>query len=264
MTDASTTPRARAAADFGALLRDWRARRRLSQLALALTAEVSPRHLSFLESGRAKPSRAMILRLAEALDAPLAERNAMLEAAGFARAFPAAPLGDEALTPVRAALQRMLATHAPYPAMLIDRYWTLIEANQGAAAFFGDAATPGVNVLDAMQNNPAVRARIENWAEAALAVAARIKAESRHAGGDARLEAMAAALTNDPACAGADHLAPSPGQAAFPLTLRFGDAALSFFTVIASIGSPVDVTVTDLRVELFYPANAATEAAFAG
>src|SRR5215217_7890948 len=115
---------------IGDLLREWRERRRLSQLALALEAEVSTRHLSFLESGKARPSREMVLRLAKRLDVPLRERNMMLLAAGFAPAYPERDLDDPALEVVRAAINRVLAGHEPFPALAIDRYWTLVASNR--------------------------------------------------------------------------------------------------------------------------------------
>lgn len=249
---------------FGALLKSWRTRRRLSQLDLALAADVSARHISFLETGRAHPSRLMILRLAEALETPLADRNALLAAAGFAAAYSWAPLDDRALRPVKRALTRMMDRHAPYPAVLIDRLWRIVDANPSGWMLFGGDQT-GRSIVSAICDDPDVRSKIINWGEVALSLAARLRAESRHVGGDPALNALAEKLARDPECAEAEVLyAASLHQPALTVQILMGDTELSFFSTIAQIGSPRDVTLTDLRVELFFPTDPVTEAAFGG
>src|ERR671913_68107 len=154
---------------IGDLLREWRERRRLSQLALALDAEVSTRHLSFLETGRARPSREMLLRLTERLDVPLRERNTMLLAAGFAPAYPERALDDPALDVARAAVDRVLLGHEPFPALAIDRYWTLIAANRVVPALLTGVASellqPPINVLRLSLHPDGLAARIANLPE---------------------------------------------------------------------------------------------------
>src|SRR5215211_5241071 len=150
----------------GDLLRDWRQRRRLSQLELASEAEISTRHLSFVESGRAQPSREMVLHLAEQLDVPLRERNRMLVAAGFAPVFPERPLDDPALVPARRAVERVLEAHEPYPALAIDRHWTLVAANRALAPLLAGVAPPllepPVNVLRLSLHPDGLASRIAN------------------------------------------------------------------------------------------------------
>src|SRR5215217_977696 len=154
---------------IGDLLREWRERRRLSQLALALDAEVSTRHLSFLETGRARPSREMVLRLAEQLEVPLRERNAMLLAAGFAPAYPERDLDDPALGVARAAVDRVLAGHEPFPALAVDRYWTLVTANRVVPALLTGVAAElleaPINVLRLSLHPNGLAARIANLPE---------------------------------------------------------------------------------------------------
>src|SRR5688572_12029119 len=154
---------------IGDLLWEWRERRRLSQLALALEAEVSTRHLSFLETGRARPSREMVLRLAKRLEVPLRERNAMLLAAGFAPAYPEHDLDDPALEVARAAVDRVLAGHEPFPALAVDRYWTLVAANRVVPALLTGVAPhllqPPINVLRLSLHPDGLVSRIANFSE---------------------------------------------------------------------------------------------------
>ena len=178
--------------NFGEQLKEWRALRRVSQLALALEANVSARHISFLESGRASPSRQMVQQLARTLDVPLRGRNSLLQAAGFAAAYPETPLDDAALEPIRAAIGWMLDKHMPYPAMVFDRYWNLRGSNPVAATLFGlpDSKEP-VNILEMIVGNPAATERFENWPEIVRHMAARLKLEVEASGGDPKLVAFA-------------------------------------------------------------------------
>lgn len=252
-----------AVSPFGALLKDWRERRRLSQLDLALSADVSARHVSFLETGRAKPSRAMIERLSEALDAPLPARNDFFEAAGFAPRYASAPLNEAALAPVRAALFRMMHNHAPFPAVLFTRRWDFIDANDAGRALFG-AAAANENLMDRLENDDALRASILNWSEVARAMAQRLRADARRAGGDAQLETYAERLLANVAQPANDADHAGARDPFIPVRLKFGETELSFLTAIVEIGSAQDITVADLHLELFFPADESTEQAFAG
>lgn len=254
--DASTPPRAGTA--FGPLLRDWRRIRRMSQLDLALAADVSSRHVSFLESGRAGPSRAMVLRLAEALNMPRETANEALGAAGFAAAFPALPPDADALAPVREAVRLTLANHAPYPAVVIDAHWDLVDANPPAMAFFTLAGVAGAgNLVDAFLAAAASDV-IENWEEIALVMRTRIRAEIAAAGGDRTLERFADAIDKHPRLADFDASRVDYSRAVAPTVFRADGVRLSLFSVFAHFGGVQDVRAADLRIELMFPADEPT------
>ena len=246
---------------FGDHLRGWRSVRRFSQLDLALEADVSQRHISFLESGRARPSRDMVLRLADRLELPLRDRNGLLQAAGFAAAYPETPLDDVSLTPIRAALERMLAQHMPLPAVLFDRYWNLIDANPTAAAMFG--VTPGadpINIVGLVAGNPELTSQFENWPEIAHHMMERLKLEAAASGGDTRLDEVIAVLGADPVFRDP----PPEGIGDDPLIylrLKVGDDVIGLFSCIAQFGTARNITVNDLRLELFFPEDDASEQA---
>lgn len=244
---------------FGDHLKEWRARRRVSQLTLALEANVSSRHISFLESGRASPSRQMVQQLAQSLDVPLRGRNALLQAAGFAAAYPETPLDDAALEPVRAAIGWMLDKHMPYPAMVFDRYWNLRGSNPVAAALFGLPETDEpVNILQAIVGNPAATARFENWPEIVRHMTARLKLEVEASGGDPKLVALYELLAADPAHD--EEGDEPPGRALVCSRIRISDnQTLSLFSTIAQFGTSEDITVNDLRLELFFPGDPGSE-----
>ncbi|HEX5505796.1 MAG TPA: helix-turn-helix transcriptional regulator [Thermomicrobiales bacterium] len=250
---------------FGELLRGWRARRRLSQLDLALQAEISARHLSFVETGRSKPSRELVLHLAEELDLPLRERNRLLLAAGYAPAYAETALDAPPLAAVRAAVRQVLAGHEPYPAVVVDRYWQLVEANAGVALLTAGIApellAPPANVLRASLHPAGLAPRIANLGEWRAHLLGRLQRQI--------------ALTADPALAELyDELRaypcdqpepatgpPDPGAIVVPLRLRHGDRELAFFSTVATFGTPLDITVADLAIESFFPADTATAAA---
>jgi transcriptional regulator with XRE-family HTH domain len=245
---------------FGDLLRDWRERRRMSQLDLALESDVSARHISFLETGRSRPSRTMILRLAEVLEAPLPMRNDLLEAAGFAAAYSAAPLGDVALAPVRDALARLMMNHSPYPALLLTRHWDLVDANESGRAMF-DGLDGGVNAIELLLTDAALRARVINLGVILRAMTARLRAESRHVGGDERLDGLAARLAADPTViAAGDEEMIGPRHPFTPIRLRSDTGELAFLTATAELGTAESITLRDLHLELFFPADEATRA----
>lgn len=240
---------------FPSLLRDWRKTRRFSQLDLALEAEVSARHLSFLETGRSRPSRAMIQRLADVLQLPLDAHNRLLTAAGYAPRFPSTPLTEAAMAPVTQAVRWMLDRHAPYPALALNRLWTIKMLNAPAATLFaGFGLKDGDSLLD-LTTSPIMPQVVENWPEVAYHSAARLRAESASAGGIAELDAAAALLA-----AQADQTITTPGPT-IPTVFRFGDTRLSLFGTIAQFTTVADETLSDLRIELFFPADPQTEAA---
>ncbi|MEL6452198.1 MAG: helix-turn-helix transcriptional regulator [Pseudomonadota bacterium] len=241
--------------DFPGTLRTWRKARRLSQLDLAGEAEVSSRHISFLEQGRARPSREMVARLSDALALPLDARNQMLTHAGFAARYPARAWDAADMARVRAAVDHMLARHAPYPALAVDRLWTVQAMNGPAAALFGSVGlVTGGSMLDLMVSDVAPQV-IENWPDVAHHACMRLRTESAAQGGVPALDRVA------------DHLGRVPGprgdatQPVIPTILRVGDQRLSIFATLAQFGTPEDVTLDDLKVELYFPSDAATEAA---
>jgi transcriptional regulator with XRE-family HTH domain len=251
------------AQDFGDALRVWRRARGMSQLDLALTAETSPRHVSFLETNRARPSRDMVETLADAMVLPRAARNALLLCAGFAPLYPATPLAAEALAPFRAMLAEMMARHAPFPALVVDRWWTVLDANDSARALLG-ALHNGegeMNVVRMLTDNPHAGEAIENLAEVRAEMLGRIRLEALQAGADARAQAQIRALEAALAAAPAPKSA-MPRSPLVPLVLRSPSGVLKFFSAIAHFGTSEDVTVHDLRLELMFPADDATRRAF--
>lgn len=250
------------AGPFAAALRRFRAGRRMSQLDLALTCDVSARHLSFLESGRAQPSRDMVLQLAEGLLLPLGAQNALLQAAGFAPAFPASPLDSAALEPFRAVLDEMMTRHAPYPALLCDRHWTILDANPTARALL-EPLHQGIgpmNVVRMLTDSPLAPVAIANYPEMLAEMAARIQLEALEAGDDPVLQDLLLALQS--AAASHPHrTAPLQRRPLAPVVLNTPDQPLSFLSTIAHFGTSEDVTVRDLRLELLFPADDATRTA---
>lgn len=246
----------------GTLIREWRERRNLSQLTLASGSAVSARHLSFIETGRSRPSREMILHLAERLEVPLRERNRMLLAGGFAPAFGESSLDADSMAPVREALERFLAAHEPYPAIVVDRHWNLVAANTALEPILDGVAQrllePPANALRATLHPDGMAPSIENFAEWSASILARLDREI-WASGDAFLVELRAELASypgvrEPSLADAD---PSHGVL-LPLRLRAGDVVLSLLATQTVFGTPTDVTVAELSVEAFYPADAAT------
>jgi transcriptional regulator with XRE-family HTH domain len=249
----------------GELLRQWRERRRLSQLDLALLADTSTRHLSFVETGRSRPSRGMLLRLAERLELPLRERNHLLLAGGYAPAFGQAPLDAPEMAGVRAALRQVLAGHEPYPAVVVDRVWNLVDANAAVAALVGGAdpalLAPPANVLRLSLHPDGMAPRIANLGEWRAHLLGRLRRQIDLTAdpGLAELhEELRAYPCDQPE---PDVELPGPGDVVVPLRFRHGDRELSMLSILASFGTPLDVTVAELSIESFFPADAATGAA---
>lgn len=249
-------------ASFGTHLREWRQRRRLSQLDLALEAEISARHLSFVETGRAQPSREMVLRLAEHLDVPLRERNVLLTAAGFAPAFAQRSLDDPALKAARSAVELVLKGHEPFPALAIDRHWTLVTANAAVAPLLAGASEtllkPPVNVLRLSLHPDGIAPRIANLAEWRAHLLERLRRQVETTA-DPVLVDLLRELKAYPA---PRKSAPAPhtdfGGVVVPFRLVTDAGELSFFSTTTVFGTPVEVTLAELALEAFFPADAAT------
>lgn len=249
--------------DFPTTLRRWRQTRRLSQLDLASEATVSPRHLAFLETGRSRPSRDMVLRLAGALGLPPEAQNGLLGAAGFAPHYPALPLAAEEMAQVRAAMGWMIDRHAPYPALILDRLWRIVDLNAPAARLFGPTGfAPGASLLQALSDPALFRGLIENWVEVGHHTALRLKAESARAGGIDALDRAVAALLADPEVAA--HQPRATGRAILPTVYRLGEARLAMFSTYAQFGAAEEVALSDMKIELMFPADAGAEAVLRG
>lgn len=257
-------------APVGDLLRHWRQHRRWSQLDLATEAEVSTRHLSCMETGRALPSREMLLRLAERLEVPLRERNQLLTAAGYAPMYRERPLADPTMQPAYAAVQRVLHAHDPFPALAVDRQWNLVAHNRAAGAFMiglpPELLEPPVNVLKVSLHPQGLAPRIANFAAWREHLFDRLAHQVR-ASGDATLAALADELRALPLPEGvAAASAGAPRHTvdiAVPLQLHSPAGLLSFISTITVFGTPVEVTLSELAIEAFFPADDATAQALA-
>ena len=255
-TASATTGPATTAGD---LLREWRQRRRMSQLDLAIQANISSRHLSFVETGRAKPSSEMILHLAEELGVPLRDRNALLLAGGYAPAFAERALSEPDLSAVQSALRRVLAGHMPYPAVVVNRWWELVDANPAIGTFTKDAApqllAPPVNVLRLSLHPDGMAPRIANLPQWRAHLLTRLHRQAEVTG-DPRLAALHEELRTYPG--GTDAQNPAATDVVVPLRYRATAGELSFISLTSVVGTPMDVTVEELAIESFYPADDAT------
>jgi transcriptional regulator with XRE-family HTH domain len=256
------------ATSIGALLQYWRKTRNLSQLALANEADVSPRHVCFVETGRAKPSREMVLLLATVLDVPLRERNALLLAAGFAPMYSEASLDAVELAPVRAALDAILFQQEPFPAIVMNRRWDILKTNAAAARFFGlfqgeSAASEPANVLRLMFDPRGFRPYVSNWDAVAAALVQRVQREAVGGVKDAATTKLLDEILADPSVPAAllrPNLA-APLVPVIPVSFRKDGQAFDFFSAVTTLGTPQDVTLQEVRIECFFPANRETERA---
>jgi transcriptional regulator with XRE-family HTH domain len=256
---------------IGDLLREWRQRRRLSQLDLATEAEISTRHLSFLETGRAQPSREMILHLAEQLDIPLRERNMLLIAGGYAPVFQERKLDDPALQAARRAIDLVLAGHEPYPALAVDRHWNLVASNAAVGRLIGSAdpalLQPPVNVLRLSLHPQGLAPRIVNYTQWRAHLLARLHAQI-DVTADPSLAKLMQELSAYPKPTSAKSARPSPSEdyagVIVPLQLATDNGTLSFFSTTTVFGTPVDITLSELALESFFPADTATAEALRG
>lgn len=251
------------AVDLGDQLRHWRSVRGKSQLDLAAEALTTPRYVSFVETGRAQPSRQMVVRLARALEVPLRERNGLLLAAGYAPLYTVHDLDDPELARVRAALDAMLARHEPFPAVVMDRGWNVAQGNDGARRLFGaylGKASATLNVLELILGPGPVRDAVANWDVVAPALLERCRREAIGGILDAataeRLERLRA--LPEVALVLADAL-PVASPPVLDVAFVFDGSELRFFSVVSTIGTPVDVAAQELRVEAFFPSDDATE-----
>jgi transcriptional regulator with XRE-family HTH domain len=248
----------------GTLLRDWRQRRRLTQLDLALDAGVSTRHLSFLETGRSRPSSDMVLHLAEQLEVPLRERNQLLLAAGYAPVYGQRTLDDPEMRPVREAIELVLRGHEPYPALVVDQQWEMLAANRGVGLLTADVAPhlmePPVNTLRVTLHPEGMAPHILNLGEWRAHLLARLERQMT-ATGDPALANLFRELSAYPAPP------PPPGrhgnagladEIVVPLRMAAGEHELSFFSTVTTFGTAVDITVAELAIEALYPTDAAT------
>ena len=255
----------------GPLLREWRGRRRRSQMDLALEAGVSPKHLSFVETGRSRPSPELLLTLARHLDVPLRERNSLLLAAGYAPRYHETAIDDPASQHVRASLERLLRTHDPYPGVVLNRRWDIVLANDAAlkmvAAVPAELMAPLPNVFRFSLHPAGVAAftlNFDEWATYLLAQLGRLVVGT----GDAHLAALEAEVLAYPnvveLLARTDAAGDDEPQLLVPCRLLVGGAELSLFTTLTTFGTPRDITLDELAVELFFPADDATEAILRG
>jgi transcriptional regulator with XRE-family HTH domain len=250
---------------IGDHLREWRQRRRMSQLDLASEAAISTRHLSFVESGRAQPSRDMVLHLAERLEIPLRDRNVLLVSAGFAPVFPERPLDDPALQATRHALDLVLKGHEPYPALTVDRHWQMIAANAAVTPLLAGAAPallqPPVNVLRLSLHPDGLAPRIANLAEWRRHLLDRLRRQVDLTA-DPVLTALLQELRAYPAPASLSPRRNSPDDpiagVVVPFRLATEGGVLSFFSTTTVFGTPLDITLSELALEAFFPADAAT------
>lgn len=248
----------------GELLRQWRERRRLSQLELALDAEISTRHLSFVETGRSMPSREMILLLADHLQVPLRERNHLLLAARYAPVYGETTLDSPRMQAVHEAVRQVLKGHDPYPAVVVDGRWNLVDANDGVAMFSSDVApellTPPANVLRASLHPDGMARRIVNLGEWRAHLLGRLRRQVELTA-DPELARLYEELRAYPCDQPESEVeGPDPGVVVIPLRIRHDGEELAFFSTVATFGTPLDITVAELVIESFFPADERTAA----
>jgi transcriptional regulator with XRE-family HTH domain len=255
----------------GALLRRWRTARGLSQLALAQAAEVSPRHVSFLETGRARPSRQMLLVLGSVLDLPLRDRNALLLAAGFSGAYHETPLSEPRMAAMRGALELILRQHEPFGAVALDRHWNVVMMNAGYARFVGALLgvtlpsftvlpEPRPNALRLLFDPKGFRPHVVNWEEVARELLARVHREALWSGDPATSRLLEELLGAPGVPRGwREPDVEATPSLIVPIALRLGEVAVRFFTTLTTLGAPQDITLQELRIESFHPADEESE-----
>ena len=248
----------------GDLLREWRQRRRMSQLDLSLEADISTKHLSFLETGRSQPSRDMVLHLAEQLDVPLRERNVLLVSAGYAPVFAERPLQDQALQAARKAVEMLLKGHEPFPALAVDRHWTLVAANSAVGRLIAGAdaelLTPPINVLRLSLHPKGLAPRTANLAEWRAHILARLRRQVE-VSGDPKLADLLQELSGYSLRETARSRSAGDHEYAgvvVPFRLVTDDGILSFLSTTTVFGTPLDITLSELALETFFPADNAT------
>jgi len=241
----------------------------MSQLDLAAEADVSARHLSFVETGRSRPSRELVLHLADHLDVPLRDRNTLLMAAGFAPTYPETPLDAEEMAPVRGALDKILSSHLPFPAVVVDRHWNLVSTNQTALTVLTEGVDPELlgpraNALRVSLHPDGLAPRIVNLPEYSAHLIERLDRQAA-ASADPELLSLRDELRRYPGVSAGHPGASDTATRLFvPLVLRGDDGELTFFSTIATFGTAHDITVAELAIEAFFPANERTAAVLRG
>lgn len=257
---------------FGTLLKHWRNQRGFSQLDLAVTSQVSQRHISFLESGRAKPSREMVMQLATVLEIPLRQQNLMLTAAGFAPIHAETDLSAAEMTSVRKAIDFMLRQQEPYPAIVVDRYWNLLLTNHAATRLLNAFIDPDqlqayfyrdgkINLMRVMFHPQGLRPFVMNWKDFAGHLLQRLHREAMAEGESEQSIALLNELMSYSGVSEIWHTSNQTAQNALLLTVHLKRDALElkFFSTIATLGTPYDITLQELRIECLFPADEATE-----
>ena len=248
---------------FGNILRDWRKQRRMSQLDLGLDANVSARHISFIEQGRSKPSREMVLNLTQCLQMPKAQTNQAFLAAGYAPVFQQHANNNTNLAQIHSAINIMLENHMPYPAIVMDNHWNIINANECAQSLLVQTGFAGhKNLIKALISDTPEKSSIENWHEAVTLILQRLKVELFHLGEDETLSQLTSQLEGH-----LDLHSPKPRlvdftQAVIPTRFRIGKNTISVFSTLAQFGSVFDLTLADLKIELMFPADDETKKFF--
>ncbi len=249
---------------FAAELKRWRQHRRYSQLQLAVEAEVSQRHLSFLETGRSRPSPEMVERLSIVLGVPLRARNALLSAAGFADAYSEEPLQGTALAQIRGTLHTLVEAHNPYPAYIIDRTWNLLDANTAAAnltaLLLGENAALELagNVLRLFLHPDGARSAVTNWPEAAAVLVERLASECSHHPADLEMRKLYDEVTSYPGVNARPRHAAITSGLLTPIEIDTGEISLRLYTTISSLAATTDITLEELRLETLLPADTET------
>ncbi len=248
---------------FGNILRDWRKQRRMSQLDLGLDANVSARHISFIEQGRSKPSREMVLNLTQCLQMPKAQTNQAFLAAGFAPAFQQHANNNTDLAQIHSAINIMLKNHMPYPAIVMDNHWNIINANECAQTLLDQTGFAGqTNLIEALISDSPATSSIENWHEAVGLILQRLKVEVFQLGQDEVLSDLIVQLENHIDAHSKQPLQIDFTQAVIPTRFRIGDQIVSVFSTLAQFGTVFDIALADLKIELMFPADDETEAFF--
>lgn len=251
--------------ELGSLLRHWRGARGLSQLGLSFEAGLSQRHISFVESGRSVPSRRALLALAQALDVPFRERNALLLAAGYAPAYAEGDWDAPEMAGLNAALGRMLRQHEPYPAIVMDRYWNVVMTNEAAPRFFGafvdlSARRGPRNVLHLIFDPDGMRPFVRDWDAVAGALLERVRREAVGRVLDERARDLLAALASYPGVrSDAGATGPAAATPIIPLSFEKDGAVLNYFSMVSTVGTPRTITAQEVRIECLFPADEATE-----
>jgi transcriptional regulator with XRE-family HTH domain len=260
---------AEARVEFGDLLRHWRRVRAKSQLDLAGDARTTARYVSFVETGRSQPSRQMVVRLARALDVPLRERNGLLLAAGYAPLYAAGKLEGPELDRVRVALGSMLSKHEPFPAVVMDRAWNVLQANDGGQRLFGELLAPEplpepANVLDLMIRPGPVRDAVLNWDAVVPELLERCRREAIGGVIDPATVERIEGFRSRPDVARVidEAVVAKPTSPVIDVTFAFGAGRFSFFSVVSTLGTPTDITAQELRIEAFFPSDTATHRAW--